>query len=582
LIHFYKSMESGEEEVLKVEEENTEEKKTDSIALSDVTDVKEDKKDTAEILEKPIDIPKDVVSTEIAHTEDNQKDVETTKKEANNDNENNVPDADVGGEEKQPAEEEDHNSLTKGDSVSDQVSKIVQDFFKNEASLSSDVMEEVKSESVKKGEGEFSLETSENLTVEHMKTQEKTDTQQEVSTQETPKEIQVVVKETPEVVKETSGEVEETPELVKETLEVVNKTPEVMKESPEVIMKNPEVVEESHAIKKETSTDVVEQTPAVVRETPDVVTEKHGEVKETTEVVKEAHEVVKEIPEVVEKSPEVVEETPEVVEETPEVVTKIPEVVKETTEAVKETPEAVKETPEVVKETLDIELETIDVVNDTPKKAKDAPEMGMKKPEKVMESREEETEKDEMAQKIKENHDSNEKGISALNESLIPVSEPPFSEVKIEPLTVKTEEKKTNRDSYEVTKEEIEDSLQFIKSKLSTPPLPPAKSKRSSKELKDSTKKENQVAAAPPVVPEVFSIPLPVVVKEEKDTVVKSNEAMEKSKNVPDDNSAVDCVPPIRPERSRKSCQKQFSVPDWTPPKQNVFQYILCCFKSAH
>merc|ERR1712112_14046 len=74
--------------------------------------------------------------------------------------------------------------------------------------------------------------------------------------------------------------------------------------------------------------------------------------------------------------------------------------------------------------------------------------------------------------------DSNVDTTNSTSETIKePVEEPPFVEIKIAPTTT------SDRDSYQVTKEEIKDDLEFIKAKLATPPLPPAKTKRASKEV---------------------------------------------------------------------------------------------------
>merc|ERR1712013_59624 len=67
-------------------------------------------------------------------------------------------------------------------------------------------------------------------------------------------------------------------------------------------------------------------------------------------------------------------------------------------------------------------------------------------------------------------------------------------------------EETSNRDSYQATKEEIEDSLEFIKAKLN-PPEAPVKTKRLSKEIKHV--EEEDIPAPPPAD---VVIPLPIVV----------------------------------------------------------------------
>ena len=131
------------------------------------------------------------------------------------------------------------------------------------------------------------------------------------------------------------------------------------------------------------------------------------------------------------------------------------------------------------------------------------------------------------------------------------------------------------RDSYQETKEEIEDSLEFIKSKLN-PPEPPAKAKRASKEIKQI--EEEATPALTPVV-----IPLPIVVPSKSADVLENKKeiaAIAKKEAEPVvEKFATDCIPPVRPERLKRNSAK-LNVPDWQPPKQNIFSYIFGCFKS--
>merc|ERR1712051_403381 len=117
---------------------------------------------------------------------------------------------------------------------------------------------------------------------------------------------------------------------------------------------------------------------------------------------------------------------------------------------------------------------------------------------------------------------------------------------------------KRNRDSFVETKEEIVDDLEFIKAKLATPPTAPAKGKRASKEAAE--------------------IPEATQAAEEPE---RTKEVVEKVEAKPE--FARECIPPVRPQRSRARAGARLSVPDWQPPKQTIFDYLISCFKpQAH
>merc|ERR1712223_12359 len=127
---------------------------------------------------------------------------------------------------------------------------------------------------------------------------------------------------------------------------------------------------------------------------------------------------------------------------------------------------------------------------------------------------------------------------------------------------------KRNRDSFVETKEEIVDDLEFIKAKLATPPTAPAKGKRASKEVAENPE--------PAKASEEVEKPKEVV----ENVVEKVNEsAEEKEKAEAKQEFARECIPPVRPQRSRTRPGARLSVPDWQPPKQTIFDYLLSCFK---
>merc|ERR1719352_227162 len=127
---------------------------------------------------------------------------------------------------------------------------------------------------------------------------------------------------------------------------------------------------------------------------------------------------------------------------------------------------------------------------------------------------------------------------------------------------------KRNRDSFVETKEEIVDDLEFIKAKLATPPTAPAKGKRTSKEAADipeATKEMEEPERTKEVVGNV-----------EKE---KANETVQEEKAESKPEFARECIPPVRPQRSRTRPGARLSVPDWQPPKQTIFEYLISCFK---
>jgi hypothetical protein len=170
---------------------------------------------------------------------------------------------------------------------------------------------------------------------------------------------------------------------------------------------------------------------------------------------------------------------------------------------------------------------------------------------------------------------------------------------------------RANRDSYQLTKEEIEESLSFIKAKLNSTPLPPPKSKRSSgggvaaasgsedgrksaEEPANSVHDYEPVQPLPPretvapaaqtvapavplpETPPVVPVPLPVLVTEKGREQHNGRGPGAKGEPVQQNQFALECIPPVRPTRMKKG--GTLEVPEWRPPKENVFAYFFGCF----
>ena len=43
------------------------------------------------------------------------------------------------------------------------------------------------------------------------------------------------------------------------------------------------------------------------------------------------------------------------------------------------------------------------------------------------------------------------------------------------------------------------------------------------------------------------------------------------------ESSPIECIPPVRPQRTKRSSRIQ--VPEWTPPKNDLFSYLFGCVK---
>merc|ERR1719427_2128696 len=133
-----------------------------------------------------------------------------------------------------------------------------------------------------------------------------------------------------------------------------------------------------------------------------------------------------------------------------------------------------------------------------------------------------------------------------------------------------------NRDSFVETKEEIVDDLEFIKSKLATPPETPAaptapvKGKRASKEIKEVDVTEVKTAED---IKEVLEN------VEEKGAAagVEGKAELAGVECIPPGVECippgVECIPPVRPQRTHGRAGARLSVPQWQPPRQGPIDY---------
>jgi len=179
-----------------------------------------------------------------------------------------------------------------------------------------------------------------------------------------------------------------------------------------------------------------------------------------------------------------------------------------------------------------------------------------------------------------------------------PITAPRRSKMLTE--TKEIENKK--RDSYQATKEEIEESLTFIKSKLnsSSPLVNPKNEKEteaahegdaSAVEIAEPVKCSDTDAAddAPGYEPVEAkgSEPLYESIAQEESNKKEASENIESTNGdgkveivsniVKPGEYSRECIPPVRPERSRK--KENLQVPQWTPPKQNIISYLFGCFR---
>jgi len=156
---------------------------------------------------------------------------------------------------------------------------------------------------------------------------------------------------------------------------------------------------------------------------------------------------------------------------------------------------------------------------------------------------------------------------------------------------------KSKRDSYQETKQEIQESLSFIKSKLNeSPDVPYADTDTTNENMKLSGndqemgttvgRKTSNESSNPDYEPIEVDDPDPVYesVQESSPSLKESckDKPAEKVEiiNKPDLSKrqfATECIPPMRPARTKK--QQMMEVPDWRPPEQNIFTYLCGCFR---
>jgi len=156
---------------------------------------------------------------------------------------------------------------------------------------------------------------------------------------------------------------------------------------------------------------------------------------------------------------------------------------------------------------------------------------------------------------------------------------------------------RNKKDSFVETKDGIVDDIEFIKAKLTTPPIAPAKSKRASKEVKEMEVnemevKDVEVKAMEVKKEDVKDQTVKVDAKEVTDKEeVKPKEVIKEEVNSKEDvvlegpssnekkeEFSKECIPPVRPLRSRRAPAK-LEVPDWRPPKQSILEYVFGCFR---
>lgn len=156
-----------------------------------------------------------------------------------------------------------------------------------------------------------------------------------------------------------------------------------------------------------------------------------------------------------------------------------------------------------------------------------------------------------------------------------------------EPLPATHESLPINSGTYEATKEEVEQSIDFIKAKLKTPspPIAPPKSHRSAKVAKEAPKEviKQQITTECPEVKEVTedkNVSAEVVKEVPKTSnkaatpTTKDVHAATETPNAEVKQPVTDTIPPVPPMRKRK----QLQVNDWRPPRQSLIEYIFGCF----
>ena len=141
---------------------------------------------------------------------------------------------------------------------------------------------------------------------------------------------------------------------------------------------------------------------------------------------------------------------------------------------------------------------------------------------------------------------------------------------------------------YEAAKEEIEQSIDFIKAKLKTPspPIAPPKAHRGGKGPIERSEQNKEIE-------NIEGMKLGIETELQSLGSIESTSKKDGKKEVAiapapttqeltesfansvkkDDSTPTDTIPPVRPLR-----KKQLQIPAWRPPKQNLVEYIFGCF----
>ena len=153
-----------------------------------------------------------------------------------------------------------------------------------------------------------------------------------------------------------------------------------------------------------------------------------------------------------------------------------------------------------------------------------------------------------------------------------------------------SESESSKRDSYQETKQEIQDSLSFIKAKISEPLKSdnPPKEEFSVVEMKEVSLRDS---GTPDYEPITVDDPDPVYesVQEDSPSPQENGKSIKKIAPKKPDNVeiiektdlskrqfAAECIPPLRPARSKR--QEKMEVPTWKPPEENILTYLCGCF----
>ena len=218
------------------------------------------------------------------------------------------------------------------------------------------------------------------------------------------------------------------------------------------------------------------------------------------------------------------------------------------------------------------------------------PETKVVKEDQIVEQEKEKVEVSEESTKITEvKVEVNENNDKAAEEKLTATAD-------IEPSENVPTSPALSKSSYDATKEEIEDSINFIKNRLSVadPKIPDDTEKQENVEVHEEQKTTRQDAAAEKkeeICQEVNKDVIEKEIETVSDVKQDSKSSVEIPKPEPEiektsvknpegetETAKIDCIPPVRPERQKKGSVK---IPDWSPPKTDFFSYLFGCFKPS-